>query len=110
MIKAVQGKLTIPDDVRTRVREMFASGADYESIMRSVRDDGQFQAQTYKLLREECGLSYEEAKSTIHDSSTWADCRQAVEDLHDTAYEAAIEAGFVDVNADQVLEDQRKRA
>ena len=96
MIEKVSGVLVIPAEVVARVKEMRDAGSGLEAIVQMIRDSGLFQGQTYKLLRQHCGLSYQDAKQAIHESQTWADVCEATEELHETAYQAALQAGFTE--------------
>jgi hypothetical protein len=83
-----------PEWIVDEIRAMAAAGSPQELMIARMRKSGLSIAPSIKLLSEVCGMDLGDAKRAVHFSSTWADCLQANDALHEAAYQAAIEEGF----------------
>jgi hypothetical protein len=71
------------------VRQMAADGATHEEMIAKMRAAGLSIAPSIMLLSQATGLPVNEAKHTVHFSSTWRDCVAANDAHHEGAIEAA---------------------
>jgi len=77
-------------------REALASGMDRDEVIHRMRVSGYNKIASIKLLRDLTGISLGDAKVAVHSSPAWADCRQSDDALHEAAFAAAKELGFVE--------------
>jgi ribosomal protein L7/L12 len=73
-----------------KARQMRAMGRDDEAILSFLREGGCSILESIKIIRELKGGSLAEAKRVVHLSQTWADARQAYDQLHDSLETAAM--------------------
>jgi ribosomal protein L7/L12 len=76
----------VVSDEETRL--LWQSRSGMENFLRELRSRGARQIESIKAVRELAVMSLGEAKEIVHFSQTWADTREASEDLHEAAYEA----------------------
>jgi len=66
-------------------------------LIGAMRDAGLSIIPSIRLLVRFYGVSWSEAKASVHLSETWADCRKSNDALHEAAFAAAKELGFEEV-------------
>jgi hypothetical protein len=83
----------IPDSIIQSMQQLVDRGATQAQLIAAMRETGLSIIPSMKLLIRFYGLTHSEAKRTVHLSSTWSDCYQANEALHDAAFQAARQLG-----------------
>jgi hypothetical protein len=84
----------IPEATVAAMQQIVDAGASQTELIAAMRDAGISIVPSIKLLARFYGLSSSDAKSAVHFSETWADCRESNDALHDAAEIAAKELGF----------------
>jgi len=84
----------IPEPTIAAMRQLVDAGATQSELIVAMREAGLSIIPSIKLLIRFYGLSPSEAKSAVHLSETWADCRESNDALHESALQAAKQAGF----------------
>jgi hypothetical protein len=80
--------------LEAELRQLLASGADQEMVLRRMRSEGLNVIASIKLLRDLTGLSLGDAKIAVHYSPVWADSRESNDALHEASFAAAKETGY----------------
>jgi ribosomal protein L7/L12 len=80
------------------VKQMLQNGSTHEQVVAHLRQLGLDKIDSIKALRAATGMTLGEAKEKVHLSEAWADCREADDALHEAAFAAAKELGFVEVS------------
>ncbi|MGD0799119.1 MAG: hypothetical protein ABR910_15500 [Acidobacteriaceae bacterium] len=84
----------IPEATIAAMQQLVDGGASQTELIAALRDAGLSIVPSIKLLSRFYRLSSSDAKSAVHLSETWANCRESNDALHDTAETAARELGF----------------
>lgn len=71
-----------------RARQLQATGASDEELLRFLRMEGASMMESVKLIRQIKVTSLREAQDIVHFSDTWEDCRESHERLQETFTEA----------------------
>jgi len=74
--------------VVAEARKLIAAGADQQAVMVFLRDRGFTRIPSVFYLRHLYGMNHAEAKTAIHYSLAWADCRETTEEFWDNAEKA----------------------
>jgi hypothetical protein len=69
-------------------RTWLAQGRAHEEVLDLLRERGLSKADSYWVLQAATGMSPEEAKLLVHHSATWADHREADEQLEESLWRA----------------------
>jgi hypothetical protein len=116
--------LTVPvldpsdcERVTELVRLRLAQGGGHHDVLDQLRRQGLEKFDTIRVLMGAAGMSHAEAKLLVHNSSVWADRREADEELEDQFWRAAfimcvISGGHVDEPPEWAAEchDRQTRA
>jgi ribosomal protein L7/L12 len=81
-----QHLVQVVSDEETRL--LWRRRGGIENFLFELRSHGAWQVESIKAVRNLAGVSLAEAKEIVHFSKTWADTREASEDLHESAYES----------------------
>src|ERR1700678_3048259 len=84
----------IPEATVAAMQQLVDAGASQTELIAAMRDAGLSIVPSIKLLSRFYGISSGDAKSAVHFSGTWADCRESNDALHDATEMAAKELGF----------------
>jgi len=65
-----------------------AAGADQQTVITFLRERGLSRVKSILILRDLYGMGHAEAKTAVHNSASWSDCREAAEELWDVVEQA----------------------
>jgi len=68
--------------ILSEVKKLLRSGADYELVLRLMRDRGFNKIASIKTMVVATGMPLGDAKALVHNSSTWQDVYTRDEKLH----------------------------
>jgi len=91
--------IVIPEEVRSVIQQAADRGESVEQLSQRMADMKLEKIRAIKLLRETKKIGLGEAKELIHYSPAWAFRRESDEAFHEELYQAALQAGYVDLNA-----------
>ncbi|HEY5331849.1 MAG TPA: hypothetical protein VIJ79_18360 [Acidobacteriaceae bacterium] len=91
------GPLRIPEDVKAEIAAMNLRGVTVEEMIARMRERGLPKISSIAVLAAVTKVGLGRAKELVHFSPVWEDRRASDDAFHDSLYEAAVQAGFVEV-------------
>jgi uncharacterized protein with ParB-like and HNH nuclease domain len=76
-----------PDFSLDKVRKIFQSGIDIESILVFLKEDGYSKTQSILIVKKMNNFSLDKAKEIVHFSKTWKEDQEFDTDLNQRFYE-----------------------